>query len=46
MPLSRGGSNDPGNLQLLCPLCNHRKKDKHPDDWAKIIAASGGFGAK
>lgn len=25
MPLSRGGSNDPGNLCLLCPACNADK---------------------
>jgi hypothetical protein len=35
VPLSRGGSNDIGNITLACPTCNVRKKDKHPDDWAK-----------
>jgi len=39
MPLCRGGSNNPDNLQLLCPPCNHRKNDKHPDEWRKMIAA-------
>jgi 5-methylcytosine-specific restriction endonuclease McrA len=29
-PLSRGGSNDPSNLQLLCPPCNRAKKDADP----------------
>lgn len=33
MPLSRGGSNWPWNLQLLCAPCNQEKSDKHPDDW-------------
>lgn len=27
-PLSRGGSNNPDNLQILCPTCNIKKKDK------------------
>jgi 5-methylcytosine-specific restriction endonuclease McrA len=34
-PLSRGGSNDRGNLQLLCPTCNLKKKAKDPIKWAQ-----------
>jgi len=30
MPLTLGGSNAPGNLQLLCPTCNMSKYKKHP----------------
>lgn len=30
MPLSRGGSNWPENLQLLCPPCNMQKHNKIP----------------
>jgi 5-methylcytosine-specific restriction endonuclease McrA len=37
MPLRRGGSNYPSNLQLLCPTCNRRKGFKHPDEWAKLL---------
>jgi 5-methylcytosine-specific restriction endonuclease McrA len=40
MPVSRGGSSDPHNLQLLCHDCNDRKRDKHPDEWRKLIAAT------
>lgn len=35
IPLSRGGRNDRSNLQLLCPRCNMRKKDKEPHVFAQ-----------
>jgi len=35
MPLALGGSNDRGNIQMLCPTCNLRKAAKHPDVYAK-----------
>lgn len=34
-PLSRGGSNDPTNLQLLHPRCNHEKHAKDPVDFMR-----------
>lgn len=37
MPLSRGGGNDPGNLQLLCPPCNFSKGARLPEQWAAKI---------
>jgi 5-methylcytosine-specific restriction endonuclease McrA len=34
IPLSRGGSNWPSNLQLLCQPCNRSKGNKLPNEWA------------
>ena len=34
MPLSKGGSNDISNIQLLCPKCNLSKHDKLPEEFA------------
>jgi 5-methylcytosine-specific restriction endonuclease McrA len=33
VPLHRGGSNWPDNLQLLCPFCNGSKGHKLPEEW-------------
>lgn len=35
IPLVRGGSNNPGNLQLACKRCNSSKGAKHPADFAR-----------
>jgi len=33
IPVSRGGTNDPDNLQMLCKSCNASKRDKTMDEW-------------
>lgn len=33
MPLSRGGTNWPHNLQLLCARCNDSKRDQTMQEW-------------
>ena len=38
VPLSRGGTNDFGNLQLLCPACN---LNKHAKDPVKFMQSKG-----
>lgn len=37
LPLFLGGSNDPANLQLLCPNCNLSKSAKHPEEYERLI---------
>lgn len=35
VPVSKGGKNEIGNIQCLCPVCNLKKSNKMPDVWAK-----------
>lgn len=37
MPLAKGGTSWPWNLQILCPTCNMKKRDHDPIDHAKTI---------
>lgn len=34
IPLSKGGSNDVGNLRIACPTCNLSKNAKDPHEWS------------
>lgn len=38
IPLSRGGSNWPDNIQLLCPSCNLSKGAKTHEEWMQKLA--------
>ena len=39
LPLSRGGTNWPDNIQILCPPCNMSKHDRTMEEWLAIRAA-------
>lgn len=42
-PLSRGGSNWPRNLQILCPSCNMSKNAKNHCEFLEMLAANDNF---
>jgi 5-methylcytosine-specific restriction endonuclease McrA len=37
IPLSKGGTNNPGNLRLACPHCNLTKGSKHPFELGMLL---------
>lgn len=39
IPLSRGGTSGPGNLELACRKCNGEKNDSTPVEWLEQIQA-------
>lgn len=43
IPLSRGGTSDPGNLVVACRKCNQSKRDKTPAEWIGLEAVSHGL---
>jgi 5-methylcytosine-specific restriction endonuclease McrA len=39
VPLSKGGSNWPRNIQLTCRFCNHSKRAHDPVDFSRKLGA-------
>lgn len=37
IPLSKGGTNDIGNIRLACPSCNQRKSNKLPWEFGRLL---------
>lgn len=42
-PVSRGGTNDIANLQLLCPACNLKKSASTHEEYVARLASSYGL---
>ena len=40
IPITRGGSSDTENLQLLCPSCNTAKKDRTHEEYLAVLTRS------
>ena len=40
VPISKGGTNYPDNIQLLCPFCNRSKKNKPQDEYLRTLKSS------